>query len=148
MKYYSYENFKNDTNSLISQVKDSDFDAIVGIARGGLTLSHAVAEGLNIRNVQTIRTELYDSTCKRDELSIFGDCAFNEVKKVLVLDDISDSGDTLKAVMSHFQTEFKNIEFTSATLFYKKTSIYEPDVWINEAKEWIDFFWERDFKQS
>ena len=148
MKYYSYENFKNDTNKLIAQVKDSNFDAIVGIARGGLTLSHAVAEGLTIRNVQTIRTELYDSTCKRDELSIFGDCAFNNIKKVLVLDDISDSGDTLKAVMTHFKTEFQDIEFTSATLFYKKTSIYEPDFWINEAKEWIDFFWERDFKQN
>ena len=142
MKYYSYENFKNDTNKLIAQVKDSNFDAIVGIARGGLTLSHAVAEGLTIRNVQTIRTELYDSTCKRDELSIFGDCAFNNIKKVLVLDDISDSGDTLKAVMEHFKTEFKDIEFSSATLFYKKTSIYEPDFWINEANDWIDFFWE------
>jgi len=142
MKYYSYENFKNDTNKLIKQVENSDFDAIVGIARGGLTLAHSVAEGLDIRNVQTIRTELYDSTCKRDELSIFGDCAFNKIKKVLVLDDISDSGDTLKAVMNHFKNEFKDIEFISATLFYKKTSIYEPNFWINEAKEWIDFFWE------
>ena len=148
MKYYSYENFKNDTNNLISKLKDSNFDAIVAIARGGLTLSHAVAEGLNIRNVQSIRTELYDSTCKRDELSIFGDCAFNEVKHVLVLDDISDSGDTLKAVMGHFENEFKNIKFTSATLFYKTTSIYEPNIWINDADDWIDFFWERDFKQS
>lgn len=148
MKYYSYENFKNDTNKLIREVENSNFDAIVGIARGGLTLAHSVAEGLDIRNVQTIRTELYDSTCKRDELSIFGDCAFNKIKKVLVLDDISDSGDTLKAVMNHFENEFKDIEFISATLFYKKTSIYKPNFWINEAKEWIDFFWERDFKHS
>jgi len=148
MKYYSYENFKNDTNDLISKLGASDFDSIIAIARGGLILSHAVAEGLNVRDVQSIRTELYDSTCKRDALSIFGTCELKNSKKVLVLDDISDSGDTLKAVMGELQKDFENVEFTSATLFYKKTSIYEPDIWINEAKEWIDFFWERDFKQE
>jgi xanthine phosphoribosyltransferase len=148
MKYYSYENFKNDTNDLISKLRASDFDSIIAIARGGLILSHAVAEGLNIRDVQSIRTELYDSTCKRDALSIFGKCELKNSKKVLVLDDISDSGDTLKAVMSELQKDFTNVEFTSATLFYKKTSIYEPDIWINEANDWIDFFWERDFKQE
>ncbi|DAB28230.1 MAG: nicotinate phosphoribosyltransferase [Sulfurimonas sp. RIFOXYD12_FULL_33_39] len=145
MKYYSYENFKNDTNILIKKVKDSHFEAIVAIARGGLTLSHAMAEGLNIRQVQSIRTELYDKSLKRENITIFGNCEFKDVKKVLVVDDISDSGDTLKAVMEHLGSEFKDIEFVSCTLFYKKTSIYEPHFWVNEADDWIDFFWERDF---
>jgi len=146
MKYYAYENFRNDTNLLINKCKDTQFDSIIAIARGGLTLSHAVAEGLNIRDVQSIRTELYDSTCKRDELSIFGKCELEKAKKVLVLDDIADSGDTLKAVMNELKKDYQNIDFTCATLFYKKTSIYEPDIWINEATEWIDFFWESDYK--
>jgi len=145
MKYYSYENFKKDTIELIKQVKEFNPDAILGIARGGLTLSHAVAEGLNIREVQTIRTELYDKSCKRDSLNIFGDCDFRDVKRVLVLDDISDSGETLKVVMKSLACGNKDIEFKSATLFYKKTSVYEPHYWINEANDWIDFFWESDF---
>ncbi|MBU1989264.1 phosphoribosyltransferase [bacterium] len=146
MKYYSYENFKNDTNQLLKQLKEFNPEAIVSIARGGLTLSHAVAEGLDVRDVQSIRTELYDKTEKRENLSIYGECSFGGVKRVLVLDDISDSGDTLKAVMNHLACGFEEIEFRSATLFYKKTSVYEPDFWINEADDWIDFFWERDFK--
>lgn len=145
MRYYSYENFKNDTNSLIKKIGDLDFEAIVAIARGGLTLSHAMAEGLDIRHVQSIRTELYDKSSKRENITIFGECKFEGVKRVLVVDDISDSGDTLDAVMKYLQNEHKEIEFRSATLFYKKTSIYEPHFWINEADEWIDFFWERDF---
>ena len=145
MKYYSYENFKNDTNSLINRVRDSDFDGIVAIARGGLTLSHVMAEGLDVRQVQSIRTELYDKTTKRDDLTIFGKCDFKSARKVLVVDDIADSGDTLKAVMEHLKSDFKDIEFSCATLFYKKTSIYEPDFWINEADDWIDFFWESDY---
>ena len=48
--------------------------------------------------------------------------------------------------MEHLISGHKEVEFKSATLFYKKTSVYEPDFWINEADDWIDFFWERDFK--
>ena len=145
MKYYSYENFKTDTNILIQQVKPFEAEAIVGIARGGLILAHCISEGLNIRNVQSLRTELYDDTQKRDAITIHNNCSFDEIKKVLVVDDISDSGDTLNAVMNELKEKHQDIEFKSATLFYKKTSIHEPHFWINEANEWIEFFWEKDF---
>ncbi len=145
MKYYAYENFKNDTNELIKNVKEFKADAIVAIARGGLTLAHAMAEGLDIREVQTLRTELYDKSCKRDALDIFGECNFKNVKRVLVVDDISDSGETLKTIMRYLAEKNTKIEFKSATLFYKITSVYEPHYWINEADDWIDFFWESDF---
>ena len=146
MKYYSYENFKNDTNKIIKLIAPFEADAIISIARGGFTLSHALAEGLNIRNVQSIRTELYDKTSKREKLSLFGECKFSNIKRVLVVDDISDSGETLAYIMHYFESNFQDIEFKTTTLFYKKTSIYEPHIWVNEADDWIDFFWERDFK--
>ena len=146
MKYYAYQDFKIDTNLLIKKVIEFEPQTIVGIARGGLTLAHAMAEGLDVREVQTLRTELYDKSCKRDTLSIFDTCAFGDVKRVLVVDDIADSGETLDAIMKHLQGKYKNIEFKSATLFYKKTSVYEPHFWIKDADDWIDFFWERDFK--
>jgi len=145
MKYYSYEAFKSDTNELIEKVKDFQAQTIVGIARGGLTLAHCMAEGMDIREVQTLRTELYDKTCKRDELTIFDSCAFGDVTRVLVVDDISDSGETLDSIMKYLNTKYRDIEFQSATLFYKKTSIYEPHFWVNEADDWIDFFWESDY---
>lgn len=146
MKYYSYENFKNDANSLITKVSSSKPDSIVGIARGGLTLAHAVAEGLNVRDVQTIRTELYDAMNKRKNISIFGECKFSDASNVLVLDDIADSGETLEMVMKDLVSKNPKVNFISATLFYKKSSCFKPDFWINEANDWIDFFWERDFK--
>ena len=148
MKYYAYENFKQDTNLLIKKTQEFAPEAIVAIARGGMTLAHAMAEGLHIRDVQSVRTELYDETQKRDSLSLFGICDFRDKKSVLVVDDIADSGDTLKAVMHELKNSHPNIKFKSATLFYKKSSAIEPDFWINEADDWIDFFWERDFKSD
>ncbi len=146
MKYYSYQNFKDDTKKLNEQVKAFKPEVIIAIARGGLTLSHAMAEGLDIRDVQSIRTELYDNTTKRDELSIFGECKLSDIKRVLVVDDIADSGETLRAIMNDLTLKNSDIEFKTATLFYKFTSVYKPDFWVNEAKEWIEFFWEKDFK--
>lgn len=144
-KYYSYKNFRNDTCKLIAEVKTFEAEAIVAVARGGLTLAHCMAEGLDIRDVQSIRTELYDNECKREELSLFGECSFMDVKKVLVADDIADSGETLQFIMDYLQKNFPAVTFKSAALFYKKTSVYEPDFWINEADAWIEFFWEKDF---
>lgn len=146
MKYYPYEEFKTDTLKLAQHVDNFAPEVIVAIARGGLSLAHALAQKLNIRNVQSLRCELYDDTTKRELLRIKGECDFDGQKKVLVVDDISDSGQTLKGVMEYLKTTHPQIEFYAATLFYKKTSVYEPDVWIREATEWIDFFWEGDFK--
>jgi xanthine phosphoribosyltransferase len=123
-----------------------EFDAIVGVARGGLCMAHCMAEGLEIREVQTVRTELYDKSCKRSKISIFDTCALSGVKKVLVVDDIADSGETLQEVMGYLEKKYPEISFVSATLFYKNTSVYKPHFWVNEANTWIEFFWEEDFK--
>ncbi|MEN4046003.1 phosphoribosyltransferase family protein [Sulfurimonas sp. NWX367] len=147
-QYYSYENFRNDTCKLRDNVKTFEPETIVAVARGGLVLAHCLAEGLDIRDVQSIRTELYDATCKREALSLFGMCSLADVKRVLVVDDIADSGETLAYVMQHLQKNFPEAAFKSSTLFYKKTSIYEPDFWINEADAWIEFFWEKDFSPA
>jgi len=143
-QYYSYDDFRLDTNRLIKAVKPFNAEAILSIARGGYTLAHAMAEGLDIRDVQSIRTELYDKECKREDIKLFGTCAF-DVKRVLVVDDIADSGETLAFIMNYLKENFPEIEFASVTLFYKKTSIYKPDYWVNEASAWIEFFWEKDF---
>lgn len=147
-QYYGYEDFRRDTNQLLQELHSFAPQAIVGIARGGLSLSHAVAEGLGIRNVEIIRTELYDGEERRSEITLFGSCLFQDVERVVVLDDIADSGETLRTVMEYLNREFPEIEFQSATLFYKKSSIYEPHFWINEAKCWIEFFWEKDYSAT
>lgn len=145
-QYYSYETFRTDTKKLIKKSRVFEPQSIVSIARGGLTLAHCMAEGLNLRDIQSIRTELYDGQTKRKEITLFANCDFGDKKRVLVLDDIADSGETLQAVMHYLETNFKDIAFQSATLFYKKSSLYEPHFWINEANNWIEFFWEKDFE--
>jgi len=143
--YYGYDTFSKDVHLLLDQLKNNHYDAIIAISRGGLTLGHCLAEALNIRNVQSMRTELYDGMQKREKISVFGRCELRGCQKVLVVDDIADSGETLDVMMRHLQGQFTGITFESATLFYKKTSVYEPTFWVQEASQWIEFFWEVDF---
>ncbi len=144
--YYSYDQFRNDTNTLLQRLKCDHFDTVIGIARGGLILAQAISEALEIRNVQTIQTQLYDGEKKRECITIVGKCSLETSKKVLVVDDIADSGETLQKVMRHLIKNHTDTTFKSATLFYKTSSLIEPDFWINETNDWIDFFWEIDFK--
>jgi len=146
MKYYNYEEFREDTLALVGSFNAKKFDAIVGIARGGLILAHTVSEALQIRNVQTLRTELYDATSKRDNFVLHDFTSLEGLSEVLVVDDIADSGETLQKVMQHLEKKYPSVHFSSATLFYKDTSVYEPTYWVRDATEWIDFFWESDFK--
>lgn len=148
MIYYSYNQFQIDTNKLILQINNLKIHSVLGIARGGLTLAHTLAEGLNLRDVQTLRTELYDEKTKREKIKIFESCSFTPNQTILVVDDIADSGETLETVMLHLKKKFPQNNFISATLFYKKTSIYQPNIWVNEATQWIEFFWEKDFQQK
>lgn len=147
MKYYDYNNFRDDTKLLLQKLHNTNYDAIVAIARGGLTLAHALSQGLNIRNVCSIQSKLYEEGIKLESIVISANLIFNkDVKKALIVDDISDSGDTLSAVTAYLKDSFEDIEFDTCTLFYKQTSIYEPTYWVSETNDWIDFFWEADFK--
>ncbi len=145
--YYSYEDFRKDVLALLPKLQN-EYDTIVGISRGGLTFAQAIAEALDIRNLQTLRTVSYDTTQKRDDFLLIENTDLKLSKKVLVVDDISDSGETLLKVMQHLKVKYPHITFETVTLFYKETSLYKPTFYANISTQWINFFWEVDFIQK
>ncbi len=144
--YYSYEEFVEDTKELIKKSKDFNADVLLGIARGGLTLGHFIGEALNIRNVYTLNSIHYEGTQKLDTFEIFNIPDLTKASKVLILDDIVDSGETMVEILKILKQKFPHVEFKLATIFYKKTSLLQPDYSVKEAKSWIDFFWEIDVR--
>jgi xanthine phosphoribosyltransferase len=142
--YYGYEEFKTDINSLANKLEHQNFDAIVGIARGGLLLTQFLAIKLNLRDVFTINSILYDDTIKKDKSKVFNIPDLSSYKKVLIVDDIVDSGETIKNILEILSDTFPDIEFKVASLFFKTTACMQPDFMEKEATSWIDFFWEVD----
>lgn len=145
MYYYGYETFKEDTKQLIEAVREFRPDAVVAVARGGMMLGQLMGYGLGVRNVQSIHVETYDDEVRREGAEIFGRCDLEEAERVLVVDDIVDSGMTLQALLETLQREHPGTLFKTAALFYKPAASLQPDYRVREAEEWIHFFWEADF---
>lgn len=144
--YYSYEEFIKDTTELIKLSKDFNADVLLGAARGGLTLSHFMGEALNTRKVYSLNSIHYEGTQKLDTFDIFNIPDLSKASKVLILDDIIDSGETMVEIIKLLKERFPHIEFKLATLFYKKTALIQPDFAVKEAVNWIEFFWEKDIE--
>ena len=145
---YTYEHFLNDIQTLTGQCETFKPDTILAVARGGMTLAHALSMTLDVRNLQSIRVESYDGESQRERVSILGSGDLGDSKRVLVVDDIVDSGETLSALIPYLRSQNPNSEFKVATLFTKFTALVQPEFSLHEAHEWIEFFWERDFLKS
>ena len=142
--YYSYEMLKNDTFELLNLCKNFKEDAILGVSRGGLTLSHLMSQALNQRNLFIINAISYNKKEQKDIVEIFNIPNLSGFNKVLIVDDIIDSGKTIKDVISLLNKTYPNIEFKIATLFYKEDALVKPDFSVNKTDIWIEFFWEVD----
>ncbi len=145
--YYPYKDFLADTKILTQKI-DWEFDAIIAIARGGLSLAQFLGEYYDLRAVYSINTIGYDDRQKLDGVKVFNIPQLQDVRSVLIVDDIVDSGDTLIEVLRVLDEEYSNITFKTASLFYKKSAKIAPNWYVKEAEAWIEFFWTEDIKKE
>jgi len=148
--YYPYQEFREDLKALTKKI-DQDFDArpfnaILGIARGGLSMAQMLGEYYDLREVYAINTIGYEGTHKKDSVEVFNVPDLKSAKQVLVVDDIVDSGDTLVEVLKVLKETYPKVIFLTASIFYKKTACIKPTWYVKEPKGWIEFFWSEDLK--
>jgi len=146
--YYSYDEFVGDTLALTQKVKKYNPDTLLAVARGGLTLGHFMAQAMDTRRLFAINSIHYEKTKKLDTIDIFNIPDLSTAKKVLVIDDIIDSGETLNELLRILNQKYPDCQFKLATIFYKPTAIIKADFTLKEAHEWIDFFWEKDIEPT
>jgi len=142
--YYGYEEFLQDIRTLHKRIEGYRPDTLLAIARGGLTLGHFLANALDTRRLFALNSIHYEGNRKLETLEIFNIPDLSDAQKVLILDDIADSGETLLAVLHQLEELYPKVEFKVATLFYKPNSLIQPDFSLKEAPAWVDFFWEVD----
>jgi len=140
--FYDYKTFTDDVKTIGNQISGK-VDSIVAISRGGLTLAHFLGEYLDIRQVYAINTISYNGEQKLKDIKIFGIPNLEDSKNVIVVDDISDSGRTLKNVMQKLKEKYPKIQFSTATIFYNEKTVFKPNIYIRKSEKWIDFFWEK-----
>lgn len=139
----SWTEYHSLSQSLAAKILSSDKkpDQIVAIARGGLTLGHLLSDLLHIP-VSTITIQSYSNIQIQGELKITEKLNTPiKDKQVLLVDDVSDSGKTMKRAMSYLQL-FHPKWIISSALYYKPHSQFKPEFFAQTTSKWILFPYE------
>ncbi len=131
---------------LAAQIRRSGFypDCIVGVSRGGWAPARVMSDLLENTNTANIKVEFYTGIGETARRPVITQPVSSTVqgKRVLVVDDVSDTGQSLKVIMTHLK-ESDVEQIRSATIFYKPHSVFKPDFFTKETSAWIIFPWER-----
>ena len=140
-----WDEFGDASRELGRSIHGSGFvpDVVVAIARGGLLLAGAVAYALDVKSCGALNAEFYTGVDARldepvilapylDEVSLNG-------KKVLLVDDVSDSGRTLAMVLDLIRLAGADVR--TVCLYSKPQTVLEPDYVWRKTSKWIAFPW-------
>src|SRR5688572_11933141 len=110
----------------ILNTEKQPFDQIICIARGGLTFGHLLSDYLRVP-IASITIQSYTDIQKQGKVKITAGLKSQiKGKRILLVDDIADTGKTLKRATSYLSL-FKPKSITTVTMFYKPKSTMRPD---------------------
>ncbi len=113
-------------------------DIIIGIARGGLVPARMVCDLLLLDEIISIRTEHWGTASRKQKARIkftLPKEANLSGKKVLVVDDVADTGDSFFLIMDYLK-ERGSLDIRTAVFQYKTSSTFTPDYWGEKLEEW------------
>ena len=141
----SWDEFGEAARDLARTVRRSGFapDLVVAIARGGLPLAGAISYALGTKMCGSINVEFYtdvDETLPEPVLlPPMLDAPALGGKKVLLADDVSDSGRTLALVVDLLASYGADVR--TVTLYTKPRTVHVPDFEWRKTDRWITFPW-------
>jgi len=141
----TWSDFGVGIRELARQVADSGYqpDVILAIARGGLIPAGALGYALSVKNIYMVNVEYYTAVDERLEVPVFLpphlDLMGVEDQQFLVVDDVADTGHTLRIVQDFCRD--KVAEVRSAVVYEKPQSVVRCDYVWRRTDRWINFPW-------
>ena len=141
----TWEAFGQASRDLAQMVADDGYepDMVLSIARGGLLIGGAMGYALSIKNTYTMNVEFYTDIDERLEvpriLPPAPDFVDLHEAKILIVDDVADTGHTLKSVYEF--CEGKVGEVRTAVIYEKPRSVVKCDYVWKRTDLWINFPW-------
>ena len=141
----TWEGFGVASRELTAQIVRSGWmpDLIIAIARGGLLPAGAISYAMGVKAMGTMNVEFYTGIGETLEepqlLPPLMDVSAMFGKKVLVVDDVADTGHTLRLVREVLAQHVD--EARTAVLYHKSHSVIVPDYCWKPTDAWINFPW-------
>ena len=118
-------------------------DFMVGLARGGWVLSRVLCDYLGVKDLVSLKVEHWGVTATPDgkaqikypfDIDLTG-------RRVLVVDDLTDTGDSMKLAVDYVK-EKNPVEIRTAALRHIEGSKFVPDYYGDEITwRWVVFPW-------
>ncbi len=141
----TWELFGRASRELAQTIANSGFvpDVIIAVTRGGLLPAGALSYALGVKLSAAMNVEFYTDVNETlaDPVLLAPHLDLDSIrgKKLLVVDDVADSGYTLKLVIEILNEHSKDVR--SAVIYEKSRSIIKPDYVWKHTDEWILFPW-------
>lgn len=141
----SWELFGQAQEELAQQIADSDFspEVLVAVARGGMLPGGALTYSLGVKLTDAINVEFYtdvnETLADPILLAPLLDTDSIRGRRILVVDDVADSGRTLALVLKLLRGF--GAEVRSAVLYTKPRTVVQPDFSWRTTDKWIVFPW-------
>lgn len=136
----SWKDVEGCCRDLVRKFRESKFlpDSIVAIARGGFVVSRIISDMMNVKELLSIKVEHWGITA-----TVTGEAKLThplnvalDGKRVLIVDEVTDTGDTMKVAVDHLR-RLNPAEVRTAVLDHKLTSKFEPDFYARRWDEWV-----------
>ncbi|WP_174244025.1 phosphoribosyltransferase [Streptomyces sp. TM32] len=141
----TYERFGGAIRELAQTIADDGYepDVVLSIARGGVFVAGGLAYALDCKNIHLVNVEFYTGVGTTLEMPVMLAPVPNAIdfseKKVLIADDVADTGKTLKLVHDFCQGTVAEVR--SAVIYEKPHSLVKCEYVWKRTDEWINFPW-------
>ncbi len=141
----SWEDVERLSEELAQKIMESGYepDIIVAVSRGGFDPARILCDQLGIRRLASLQVEFYlgvKDTAEKPRI-VYPLNADIVGQKVLVVDDVSDTGDSLMLAKEHVLAGSPG-DLKVATLHIKPWTSFRPDYHASETEAWIVYPWE------
>ena len=124
---------------VVTGILESRFhpDLIIAIARGGYIPARVMADFLGVMSLTSIRIEHYRGS-RKEPLALIKEplCHDIHAQRVLIVDDVSDTGDTFRVAIDHIREHTQTEEIRTAALHHKSVSSFVPDYYAEKIIKW------------
>jgi hypoxanthine phosphoribosyltransferase len=143
--FYGWTNYRNRVNRL-KELIDPKPDVIVSIGKGGSIPGVILAEYFKVDNYNLgLKSYNNFNQTKMIEYQPLPSYEGYRGKKVLLVDDLADSGETFKYALYKFkENKVENVK--TASVFKKVHSKFTPDYFVDEIESnvWVVHPWEEE----
>jgi hypoxanthine phosphoribosyltransferase len=138
-EYIGWNRFLRLCGILYGRINDDGFrpDMIIAIERGGYPVARLLSDYFDVMDLIGLKVEHYRGPDKMPQAIIpYPLAADVDGRHLLVVDDVSDSGDTFNAVLPHVRRQGRPAALRTAVLHHKQTSSYRPDFYAQRVLKW------------